>query len=934
MNKIHFYIILITAALFSACAQIGTLSGGERDTDPPVFLESSPSDKGLNFKGDEIKLTFDEFFVLENLNATFLSSPPLLKKPDFKIKRKSLIINLNEQLKDTTTYTFLFGNSIKDFHEGNKMNDFRFVFSTGDKLDTMEVSGKVIDAVTHKVQPDLLVMLYTNLTDSAPVTDKPYYIAKTDTSGIFKINYIKPGKYKIFALKDNDANLNFNLPNEKIAFTDSLIIPKVKKETRIDTFKAGSVLHTGSEDTAGDTLTKDTVIVYENYIYSPSDIILFAFTEDKNKQYLSGAERETKGKCVFNYSKNTEDLTINGLNFNLTEENSLIEKQDSGKTVIVWLKDKELFSKDTLKFTSSYFNKDSADNKIAEHDTMALGFNFAADTLKKHIKLIDTDPYIDYFSDFSFEAETPVLKADTSKIKFFELTDTIVSDARKQDLIKHFRPAPDTLIFALKRPYVNDFYIKILNADTSEVRYDRKYSDNDTLLICSVKDKNIYEKDTLKLIVFYDNEYFKGQIQKFKDTLNLPLFKQSLLSVKRPSPDTVVLNFKKNITGKTTIELAPENAENWFRRLKPDNNKKIILKITDKNLTEEDTLMLKIRVFDYDNTKGDKIYFEYVKNAVFKHKKQKLKKYGRPQPSEFFLVFNKPLISNPEIKDLRYKNENAFSLKSNKTKDSLICKITDSKIAENDTLKIAVNYKSKYKKKITEHTDTLSLIYKKQRHRKRRTTSKTDNTKTVKDSVPEGKEKISIRIPVDFSVFTDSVNDKKIHVIFNKKEGYSYLLELDSFALEDYYGNYSKIKEYKINVRKKDDYGKITLNISGVKFFEQDNFYFMNDTAAVDSAEYSKLTEGQIILNLYDKDKNLLKTENITEDTVIYYENIIPQTYGITIIYDKNKNRKQDTGNYFKHIQPERIIYFPDEIIVKPNWDNHINIKFRNLNKI
>ena len=932
MIRFKTYIYLFILVTLSGCAQIGTLSGGEKDKEPPKYVKSNPPKQGRNFIGDKVIITFDEFFVLDNLNSVFLSSPPLLKKPDFSIKRKSLVINLNEKLKDTTTYTFLFGDAVKDFHAGNKMNDFRFVFSTGEILDTMEVSGQVRDAKTHEGQSDLFVMLYKNYTDSTPVKEKPYYIAKTDSAGKFNINFIKPGKYRIFALKDNDANLKFNLPSEKIAFVDTFIIPRVISKTNTDSLKAGTVIHTGEKDTVGDTLKQDTVIISQKYNYSPKNILLFAFIENHATQYLINKERTIKGKCIFQYSKNTNNLKIKGLNFNLDSLNSYTERQDSGRTAILWLKDKNLFQKDSLKFISSYFNKDSIDNLTLNHDTITLPFDFKPDTIKSYTTFKDGLKDIDYFKDFEIETETPILSADTNQIHLFKLIDTLVSDTKKQELLNAFRPAPDTLIFNLQRPFIKDFYPEALNFDNALAEFSETYSENNTLLTCVVSNKDISKKDTLKLVLHYDNAYFKGQIQHFSDTINLPLFKQNIISAERPTPDTLIFNFKKYLSSETTVELTKDNTNNWYRKTDTKNRNKLKIIITDKNLIQEDTLMLKIRTLDYDNTKGEKIHFEYVKNLIFKHKKQFIKTAFRPQKQIISLIFNKPLIEDIKISfPNSEKDLNNFKISYNTQKDTVNCKIINPDVYNLDTISALINYKEKYKHKIINHSDTLSIIYKHKRrkhkrHYQEKNTAKKENSETADT---EKKETVSIEIPVPYKLFKDSANKRIFHISYPWKEGESYILKLDSFAVKDYYGNYSQYKTFHFKVRTKDDYGRIILSVSNIKRISDKNFYFQNDTISVDSVKYSKLPAGQLILNLYDENNILLKTEKLKQDTVLIYENIVSGTYHTEIIYDENKNNIWDTGNYLKNKQPERIIYYPNDIIIKPNWDNHIEIKIK-----
>ncbi len=930
MNKKTQISLLILLFFAGSCAQVGSLSGGEKDTDSPVLKSSNPSFAGTNFNDNKIILTFNEFFVLDNLNSVFLSSPPLEEKPDFNIKKKSLIIKLHEKLKDSTTYTFLFGDAIKDYHEGNKIIDFKFVFSTGNKIDTLEAGGKLIDAVTHTPQKDFYIMLYEHLGDSVPLKEKPYYIAKTDSAGTFKTDYIKPGKYKIFALKDNDANLIFNLPDEKIAFIDSFIVPEVKTETKIDSLKAGTVLHKGNEDTAGDTLQKDTVIITQKYLYSPQNILLFAFTEDNTDQYLMNAEREKPGKCIFQYSKEIKNMTFSSPEFPLKKDDYYTEKQDTGKTVILWLKNKDVFNKDSLTFISSYFNKDSLGNKKPENDTILLTYNFAKDTLKHQVKLSGTEnKEIDLNNPFTFETETPVRIIDTNKIKLFELIDTLVDDPREQKLLNYSRPAPDTLLFQIKRPFAKRFYPKALNFDSIPNWYTPYFSQNNTSLTCVINKKEISEKDTLKINLKYDNHYFRGQIQQFSDTLTLPLLKQKLLTLKRPAPDTLIFEFIKKISSQTEVNPANENKVNWYRKIPSPDNKKLILKITDKYLNEEDTLLLKIRTFDYDNSEGNKIWFEYIKPAVFKFKEQKITKAKRTKKNRFILSFNKPLISDIKITDFRLKDKNAFDINYNNTKDSVKVFILNPELIKNDTLKIGVSYKDKRKHKIIEKSDTLTLIYKKQRrkHTRHKTTNKQSKKTNNSDSKLIG-DTITIEIPKSFIIKKDSVNERKLNIFSNYKKGFKYVLKTDSFAFEDYYGNFSEFKKFKFKIRTENDYGNIILNISNIKRISDENFYFQSDSLNIDSAKYSVLKKGQLILKLYDEKNNLVKEEFLKKDTVITYKNIISGTYHLEMIYDINENKQRDTGKYLKHLQPERTFYYPDDIIIKPGWDNEVNIKF------
>ena len=130
-------ILFILAALFYGCAQQGSPSGGAKDEDPPVVVEAKPSNYSNNFNAEKIFITFDEFIVLDNVNQELIISPPFEEKPEIKLRKKTIIIQFEEGLRENTTYTFNFGNAIKDLHEGNKLINFEYVFATGEEIDSL-----------------------------------------------------------------------------------------------------------------------------------------------------------------------------------------------------------------------------------------------------------------------------------------------------------------------------------------------------------------------------------------------------------------------------------------------------------------------------------------------------------------------------------------------------------------------------------------------------------------------------------------------------------------------------------------------------------------------------------------------------------------------------------------------------------------------------
>ena len=220
--------LLLTAFLAQRCANAVAPTGGPKDTTPPVVVAAVPENQSTHFIGKKIEITFDEFITLENANQNVMISPPLKEKLDIKLKNKTVVVKFKENLVPNTTYTINFGSAIKDLHEGNPFKDYVYSFSTGDHIDTLSITGKVVDAETMKPIENVYVGLYAadrdNL-DSLPMTTAPNYISKTDKEGQFSLNGLADKSYLVFALKDANANLCFDLPNESAAFLDTLFTP-------------------------------------------------------------------------------------------------------------------------------------------------------------------------------------------------------------------------------------------------------------------------------------------------------------------------------------------------------------------------------------------------------------------------------------------------------------------------------------------------------------------------------------------------------------------------------------------------------------------------------------------------------------------------------------------------------------------------------------
>src|ERR1035437_7987231 len=181
-----FVIILIKfQSLLSGCAQIMAPTGGPKDTLPPKLLVANPPQRTLNFKGNKITFSFDEYIQLDNVTQNMLVSPVPKTNPYIDYKLKTLTIKLKDTLQPNTTYVINLGNSVKDLNEGNIYKNFTYIFSTGPYIDSMTLSGKVILAETGEVDTLIQAYLYKDLSDTAPLKKKPNYITRLDTAGRF-----------------------------------------------------------------------------------------------------------------------------------------------------------------------------------------------------------------------------------------------------------------------------------------------------------------------------------------------------------------------------------------------------------------------------------------------------------------------------------------------------------------------------------------------------------------------------------------------------------------------------------------------------------------------------------------------------------------------------------------------------------------------------
>lgn len=426
--------VVTVIAAFYSCASIGRPDGGPLDETPPRFIGSTPAAGALNNTKTKVSLSFDEFIKLEKANEKVVISPPQVQQPEIKASGKKISVNLLDSLKPNTTYTIDFSDAIVDNNEGNPLGNFAFTFSTGSVIDTMEVSGTLLEASNLEPVKGMLVGMHSNLSDTA-FTKLPFdRVARTDSRGHFTIRGVAPGKYRIFGLMDADQNFAFSQKSEALAFNDSLIIPRWEERIRQDT-------------TWVDSLTIDTVVERKYTYYLPDNVILRSFKEDLFSQYLVKNERLTPEKFTLYFAAKADTLPVlKGLNFD-EKDAFIIEKNLTNDTIHYWVKDSLLYKQDTLSLSLNYLYTDTLNQLVPRTDTL----NLVAKNVKKAVdepkkkkkkkgeeeepeptKFLHVSTYIpsamDVYDYISLSFDEPIASFDSAAIHLKQKVDTLWED--------------------------------------------------------------------------------------------------------------------------------------------------------------------------------------------------------------------------------------------------------------------------------------------------------------------------------------------------------------------------------------------------------------------------------------------------------------------------------------------------------------------------
>lgn len=362
MRPIPKYIAILTVIIgFYACASTGMPDGGPYDETPPKFIRATPEPNATNNKRKKVSIEFDEFIKLDKASEKVIVSPPQNEAPEVKVSGKRVLVEFFDSLKANTTYTIDFGDAIVDNNEDNPLGNFAYSFSTGESIDTLEISGTVLNAADLEPVKGIQVGIHKNLNDTA-FSKLPFdRISRTDSRGHFNVKGIAPGTYRVYALMDGNQNYRFDSKTEAIAFLDSLVVPSMEGAVREDTVW-----------NEVDTLAYDTIYKVNYTRFLPDNLVLRSFKEENPLQYLIKSERAQLNRFALYFSAKADTLpTLKGLDFD-EKDAFVIESNQRKDSLLYWIKDTTLCERDTLTLQLTYLATDTLGQLVPKTDTLRM----------------------------------------------------------------------------------------------------------------------------------------------------------------------------------------------------------------------------------------------------------------------------------------------------------------------------------------------------------------------------------------------------------------------------------------------------------------------------------------------------------------------------------------------------------------------------------
>lgn len=449
MERKNLLLCLLALLLTAACASIGNPDGGRFDETPPRVVGSSPADGAVNVSKRKVQILFDEYIKLEKASEKVVISPPQIEPANVRADGKRVKVDFYDSLRANTTYTIDFSDAIEDNNEGNPMGQYTFSFSTGDVIDTMQVSGRVLNAADLEPIKGIMVGLYPadSIWNDTLFRTRPFLrVSRTNGEGRFTIKGVKDGAYRVRALEDKDGDFVFSQKNERVAFDTTVYVTGSFPDVRMDTVWR-------------DSLWYDSIRVVPYTHYTPDDVLLLAFLEDGQERHLLKTVYPEPTSFTFYFTAPSDSTPrIKGLNF---DERCLVADASlKNDTVTFWVTDTALIHRqDTLSMILSYMETDTLGQLVVTNDTLDLSpkttYAKIAAERSKQIEAWEKDrerrqkkakkplpyeenPYERTWLEAGFKpsgslapnqnvrylAKEPILEVDTTKIHFYVKKDT------------------------------------------------------------------------------------------------------------------------------------------------------------------------------------------------------------------------------------------------------------------------------------------------------------------------------------------------------------------------------------------------------------------------------------------------------------------------------------------------------------------------------
>lgn len=425
----HWKILTLLTCVLSlltigSCASVGRPEGGPRDSVPPVLVASNPKPGQLNFKGSRITLTFNENVQLDDAFNKVVVSPAMATAPVVNANGRRVTVELRDTLQSNTTYTVDFGDAVKDLNEGNVLDGLTLDFSTGGSIDTLRISGMVLDAETLEPAQGMLVGVHSLLSDTVLAKRRMERIARTNQLGQFTIRNLAPGTYRVYALGDPNRDYRWDR-SEVVGFYPDPVSPSATLVTLTDSLRTSA----GADSAVSRTAVR----------FLPNDLLITTFTEAYRPQYLKENKRLDRRRVAFEFNAHSDSLPhvsvaygpLKGRNF---ADLAVLQRSRHNDSLTYWITDPTLLANDTLRLAVNYLKTDSLDRLQPVSDTLRLDFRnpnrrkakAAADTLPRNTNWrVLTASSHELNQPLVIEAETPIARIDSAAVRLELRVDTV-----------------------------------------------------------------------------------------------------------------------------------------------------------------------------------------------------------------------------------------------------------------------------------------------------------------------------------------------------------------------------------------------------------------------------------------------------------------------------------------------------------------------------